>query len=98
MQVVGHYSPAAIAGELRATVSGRVVTPIDPEYERWRQIRNAAIDRHPAAIVRPPAPRTSLTLSCSRSAPGSSSQSAGYRRVVPSPRPPESQTGEDLNG
>jgi FAD/FMN-containing dehydrogenase len=52
MQYAYSHSNQAGPGELRASLAGRLITPADPEYEEWRQIRNAAIDRHPAFIVR----------------------------------------------
>jgi FAD/FMN-containing dehydrogenase len=39
------------ASGLRAAVDSPVILPTDPEYERYRRVWNADIDRHPAAIV-----------------------------------------------
>jgi FAD/FMN-containing dehydrogenase len=36
---------------LKGTVKGNVVLPVDPGYDKTRQIWNAMIDRHPAVIV-----------------------------------------------
>jgi FAD/FMN-containing dehydrogenase len=38
--------------ELRDKVSGRVITPDDPDYDRSRVVVAGGIDRHPAVIVR----------------------------------------------
>ncbi len=40
--------------ELRAALVGETVAPGDPEYESARLVVNAAVDRRPALIVRPP--------------------------------------------
>ena len=37
---------------LRASVSGGVVTPEDPQYEETREVFNAMIVKRPAAIAR----------------------------------------------
>jgi FAD/FMN-containing dehydrogenase len=39
--------------ELRRAFTGRVIAPGDPEYETARLVHNAAIDKRPAAIIRP---------------------------------------------
>jgi len=46
-----HGAPSDYA-ELDASISGRVLTAADPEYDRGRRVWNGAIDRRPAAIVR----------------------------------------------
>ena len=38
--------------ELQAKVSGRVITPDDPEYDSTRAVKPGAVDRRPGAIVR----------------------------------------------
>jgi FAD/FMN-containing dehydrogenase len=45
-------APASIP-EFRTALHGEVVAPDDPEYESARLVVNAAVDRRPAAIVRP---------------------------------------------
>jgi FAD/FMN-containing dehydrogenase len=44
-------SPGAIAS-LREALTGRVITPIDPDYHQARSVWNGMIDRYPALIVR----------------------------------------------
>jgi FAD binding domain len=39
--------------QLRAQVSGRVITPDDPAYDQARTIFYGGFDRHPAVIIRP---------------------------------------------
>jgi FAD/FMN-containing dehydrogenase len=41
------------ASDLGRRFRGQVITPSASEYGRARRVRNAAVDRHPAAIVRP---------------------------------------------
>jgi FAD/FMN-containing dehydrogenase len=50
-QTVSGLDPIA-PGILRRAVSGRVITPADPEYEAARRVWNGTIDRYPAAVVR----------------------------------------------
>ena len=38
--------------ELRSSMSGPVITPADPDYDRARTIWNAEVDRRPSAIAR----------------------------------------------
>src|SRR5688500_7838169 len=38
--------------ELRAAVTGRVITPDDPGYDEARTVFVGGIDKHPAAIVK----------------------------------------------
>jgi FAD/FMN-containing dehydrogenase len=40
-----------LIGELRANFNGELVLPDSPEYDRERQVFNAAIDRYPAVIA-----------------------------------------------
>jgi FAD/FMN-containing dehydrogenase len=42
-----------VATGLRRAFRGRVIMPNAPDYERARRVHNAAVDRHPAVIVRP---------------------------------------------
>lgn len=45
--------PAAVINRLRTAITGKVIAPADPDYDRTRQVFSAAIDRHPAVIARP---------------------------------------------
>jgi FAD/FMN-containing dehydrogenase len=46
-------SPTASLQALAREIRGDVILPTDDEYDRLRSVFNAAIDRRPAAIVRP---------------------------------------------
>lgn len=45
--------PTAVINRLRTAITGKVIGPTDPGYDRTRQVFAAAIDRHPAVIARP---------------------------------------------
>ena len=53
MQQPALRSPDVYAADVRAAITGRVIVPDDVDYDESRQVFNAAIDRHPALIVRP---------------------------------------------
>ena len=42
----------ATLGELESTLRGRLVRPVDPDYDQARTVWNAAHDRRPALIIR----------------------------------------------
>src|SRR5436190_14549953 len=44
---------AASIQSLATTFGGRIVTPLDPEYETARRVWNVMIDRRPAVILQP---------------------------------------------
>lgn len=49
-------APATLNGaateQLRSALRGRLITPVDPEYEQARRVYNGMIDRRPALIAR----------------------------------------------
>jgi hypothetical protein len=45
------FDPTTIS-DLRATLSGRVITPTDPEYDQARRLFYGGMGRHPALIIR----------------------------------------------
>lgn len=47
-------TPSAIGSPIRSleTVTGRVVTPVDPDYDQTRSVFYGGIDKRPSAIVR----------------------------------------------
>ena len=51
MQATAQIGPAALR-ELRAAISGEIITAADPGYDAARAVWNLAIDRRPAVIVR----------------------------------------------
>lgn len=53
MQQPALRSPAVSTADVRAAITGRVIAPDDVDYDDSRHVFNAAIDRHPALIVRP---------------------------------------------
>lgn len=44
--------PQEAVDELRATISGETLTPVDAAYDAVRQVHNGMIDKRPAVIVR----------------------------------------------
>jgi len=46
------YPTSISISDLRASISGRVITPNDPEYDAARTVFYGGIDRRPAVIVR----------------------------------------------
>jgi hypothetical protein len=46
------HAPALPFEELAPALRGRLITPVDEEYDQARAVYNAMIDRRPAAIVR----------------------------------------------
>jgi FAD/FMN-containing dehydrogenase len=49
--------PEQAIRELERRLSGRVIRPRDDEYEQARRVWNASVERRPALVVRPRAPR-----------------------------------------
>src|SRR5215831_13465004 len=49
--VRGSVSQAAV-DQLRATISGETLSPVDAAYDAVRQVHNGMIDKRPAVIVR----------------------------------------------
>jgi FAD binding domain len=50
--MTGGSVPQEAVDQLRATISGETLTPVDAAYEEVRQVHNGMIDKRPAVIVR----------------------------------------------
>ena len=46
------FVPQEAVDQLRATISGETLTPVDAAYDAVRQVHNGMIDKRPAVIVR----------------------------------------------
>ena len=44
--------PQGAVDQLRVTISGETLTPVDAAYDAVRQVHNGMIDKRPAVIVR----------------------------------------------
>jgi hypothetical protein len=59
--------PNAVINRLRTAITGKVIDPTDPAYDRTRQVFSAAVDRHPAVIARPVnAPEVAAVIAAAR--------------------------------
>ena len=50
--MTGGSVPQEAVDQLRATISGETITPVDAAYDAVRQVHNGMIDKRPAVIVR----------------------------------------------
>src|SRR5439155_10409201 len=50
--MTGGSVPQEVVDQLRATISGEILTPVDAAYGAVRQVHNGMIDKRPAVIVR----------------------------------------------
>ena len=50
--MTGGSVPQEAVDQLRATISGETLTPVDAAYDAVRQVHNGMIDKRPAVIVR----------------------------------------------
>src|SRR5690242_15860846 len=50
--MTGGSVPQEAVDQLRATISGETLTPVDAPYDAVRQVHNGMIDKRPAVIVR----------------------------------------------
>src|SRR2546429_3929574 len=50
--MTGGSVPQEVVAQLRATISGEILTPVDAAYGAVRQVHNGMIDKRPAVIVR----------------------------------------------
>ena len=78
----GATLPAAIE-QLRATLSGQLVTPGDAEYDAARRVHNGMIDRYPRrspAAATSPTSSPSIALATGREAAGRRPERRPQRR------------------